>query len=35
VFPRISNANDLDPLRLHPQIDFRWVGPGQRLPLAT
>jgi adenosylcobyric acid synthase len=32
VFPRISNANDLDPLRLHPQIDFRWVGPGQTLP---
>lgn len=32
VFPRISNANDLDPLRLHPEIDFRWVGPGQRLP---
>ena len=32
VFPRISNANDLDPLRLHPAIDFRWVGPGQPLP---
>jgi adenosylcobyric acid synthase len=32
VFPRISNANDLDPLRLHPQIDFRWVGPGQPIP---
>ncbi len=32
AFPRISNANDLDPLRLHPEIDFRWVGPGQRLP---
>ena len=32
VFPRISNANDLDPLRLHPQIDFRWIGPGQPLP---
>jgi len=32
VFPRISNANDLDPLRLHPEIDFRWVGPGQPLP---
>ncbi|MEW6165854.1 MAG: cobyric acid synthase [Pseudomonadota bacterium] len=32
VFPRISNANDLDPLRLHPEIDFRWVGPGQALP---
>jgi adenosylcobyric acid synthase len=32
VFPRISNANDLDPLRLHPEIDFRWIGPGQALP---
>ena len=32
VFPRISNANDLDPLRLHPEIDFRWAGPGQPLP---
>jgi adenosylcobyric acid synthase len=32
VFPRISNANDLDPLRLHPEVDFRWVGPGQPLP---
>ncbi|MDP1957040.1 MAG: cobyric acid synthase [Rhodocyclaceae bacterium] len=32
VFPRISNANDLDPLRLSPEIDFRWVGPGQPLP---
>ncbi|MDP2194848.1 MAG: cobyric acid synthase, partial [Rhodocyclaceae bacterium] len=32
VFPRISNANDLDPLRLHPAIDFRWVGPGQPFP---
>lgn len=32
VFPRISNANDLDPLRLHPEVDFRWIGPGQPLP---
>lgn len=32
AFPRIANANDLDPLRLHPQVDFRWVGPGQALP---
>lgn len=32
VFPRISNANDLDPLRLHPEIDFRWIGSGQPLP---
>jgi adenosylcobyric acid synthase len=34
VFPRISNHSDLDPLRLHPQIDFRWVGPGQTPPPA-
>ena len=34
VFPRISNHNDLDPLRLHPQVDFRWLGPGQRPPPA-
>ena len=34
VFPRISNHNDLDPLRLHPQIDFRWIGPGQTPPPA-
>jgi adenosylcobyric acid synthase len=32
AFPRISNANDLDPLRLSPEVDFRWVGPGQALP---
>jgi adenosylcobyric acid synthase len=32
VFPRISNANDLDPLRLHPEIDIRWIGPSQPLP---
>lgn len=29
---RTANHNDLDPLRLHPQIDFRWLGPGQPLP---
>jgi adenosylcobyric acid synthase len=34
VFPRISNHNDLDPLRLHPEIDFRWVGPNQSPPPA-
>lgn len=32
AFPRVSNHNDLDPLRLHPQIDFRWIGAGQTLP---
>lgn len=32
ALPRTANHNDLDPLRLHPQIDFRWLGPGQPLP---
>jgi len=34
ALPRISNHTDLDPLRLHPQVDFQWVGPGQRMPAA-
>lgn len=34
VFPRISNHNDLDPLRLHSEVDFRWCGPGQTPPPA-
>jgi adenosylcobyric acid synthase len=34
VYPRISNHNDLDPLRLHPEVDFRWVGPGETPPAA-
>ncbi|MFN3986073.1 MAG: cobyric acid synthase [Rhodocyclaceae bacterium] len=34
VFPRVSNHTDLDPLRLHPQVDFRWIGPGQAIPPA-
>lgn len=34
AYPRTSNHNDLDPLRLHPQVDFSWVGPGQALPPA-
>ncbi|BAP79050.1 cobyric acid synthase [Pseudomonas sp. MT-1] len=29
VLPRISNHTDFDPLRLHPQVDLRFVGPGQ------
>ena len=32
ALPRTANHNDLDPLRLHPEIDFRWIGPGQPLP---
>jgi adenosylcobyric acid synthase len=34
ALPRISNHTDLDPLRLHPQVDFSWVGPGQPMPPA-
>ena len=32
VFPRISNHTDFDALRAHPQVDLRFVGPGQPLP---
>jgi adenosylcobyric acid synthase len=32
ALPRISNHTDFDPLRLHPQIHFQWVGPGQVIP---
>ncbi|WP_029880035.1 cobyric acid synthase [Simiduia agarivorans] len=31
VFSRISNHTDFDPLRLHPQVDFEFVGPGGSL----
>ena len=34
AYPRTSNHNDLDPLRLHPEVDFRWIGPGEALPTA-
>ncbi|AYC33691.1 cobyric acid synthase [Pseudomonas cavernae] len=34
VLPRISNHTDFDPLRLHPQVDLQFVGPGQPLPPA-
>ena len=34
VYPRISNHTDFDSLRLHPQVDFHWVGPGQAIPPA-
>ncbi len=34
VFPRISNHTDFDPLRLHPQVDLQFVGPGQAIPAA-
>ena len=32
--PRVSNHNDLDPLRLHPEVDFRWIAPGEAPPAA-
>jgi len=31
ALPRISNHTDLDALRLHPQVDLRFIGPGERL----
>ena len=34
VAPRISNHNDLDPLRLHPGVELLLVGPGQPMPAA-
>lgn len=34
VLPRISNHTDFDPLRLHPQVTLRFVGPGEAIPAA-
>ncbi|WP_306603084.1 cobyric acid synthase [Azonexus sp.] len=34
AYPRTSNHNDLDPLRLHPEVDFRWIAPGETPPPA-
>ncbi|MFJ3157280.1 cobyric acid synthase [Pseudomonas protegens] len=34
VLPRISNHTDFDPLRLHPQVDLQFIGPGQAIPGA-
>jgi len=34
VLARISNHTDLDPLRLHPQVEVCWVRPGQAIPPA-
>jgi adenosylcobyric acid synthase len=34
VLPRISNHTDFDPLRLHPQVELSFVGPGQAIPAA-
>lgn len=32
--PRLSNHTDFDPLRLHPQVDLRFIGPDQPIPSA-
>lgn len=32
--PHISNHTDLDPLFLHPQVDFTWVKHGETIPPA-
>ena len=32
AYPRISNHNDLDPLRFHPEVDFRFIGPNDVPP---
>ncbi len=34
VLPRISNHTDFDPLRLHPQVDLQFIGPGEAIPDA-
>lgn len=32
ALPRISNHTDFDPLRLHPAIDFEYIGPNENIP---
>lgn len=34
ALPRISNHTDFDPLRLHPQVDFSFIGPDKTIPAA-
>ncbi|ASK35555.1 cobyric acid synthase CobQ [Alcanivorax sp. N3-2A] len=34
VLPRISNHNDFDPLRLHPDVELLLVGPDRPIPAA-
>ncbi|SEQ91492.1 adenosylcobyric acid synthase [Nitrosomonas sp. Nm51] len=34
ALPRISNHTDFDPLRLHPQVNLQFVGPGETIPPA-
>ena len=32
ALPRISNHTDFDALRAHPQVDLRFIGPGEAMP---
>jgi adenosylcobyric acid synthase len=34
LLPRISNHTDFDPLRLHPDVDLRFVAAGEPIPAA-
>ncbi|MGH8807307.1 MAG: cobyric acid synthase [Noviherbaspirillum sp.] len=34
VLPRISNHTDFDALRAQPEVDLRFIGPGQPIPSA-
>ncbi len=34
TLPRISNHPAFDPLRLHPQVELRFVGPNEAIPAA-
>ncbi|MDP3482889.1 MAG: cobyric acid synthase, partial [Sulfuricella sp.] len=34
LLPRISNHTDFDPLRLHPDVDLRFVAAGESMPPA-
>lgn len=34
ALPRISNHTDFDPLRAHPQVDFRFIRMGDPIPAA-
>jgi adenosylcobyric acid synthase len=33
MFSRIANFDDADPLRMEPNVDFKWITPGQSIPL--
>ena len=34
AIPRISNHTDFDALRLHPNVEFKFIGPDQAIPSA-